>query len=81
MRPFHCYSAISFVHKFNIVQALDMIINIHAGMKDNVEESNWLDVQSKALIREKLNSMKFIMGFPTWYKNETAIVNYYEEVR
>ena len=47
-------------------------------MESQIENSNWLDEESKKIVKDKLNSMKFFVGFPDWYKNKTAVINYYK---
>ena len=55
-----------------------MIKNIKIEMESQIENSNWLDEESKKIVKDKLNSMKFFVGFPDWYKNKTAVINYYK---
>ena len=63
------------------LQTRQMIKNIQLEMESRINNSNWLDETSKTIIKDKLNSMRFFLGFPDWYKNETAVINYYKGVR
>ena len=66
---------------FFFLQALEMINNVRLAMNKQIEKSNWLDDESKIWAKDKLNSMNVFLGFPEWYKNRTAVVNYYKGVR
>ena len=57
-----------------------MIKNIKLEMEKQIEDSNWLDEESKTFAKDKLNSMSVFLGFPDWYKNKTAVINYYKGV-
>ena len=58
-----------------------MIKNIQLEMESQINNSNWLDESSKTIVKDKLNSMQIFLGFPDWYKNKTAVINYYKGVR
>ena len=66
---------------FFSLQALKMIKNIQSEMESQIENSNWLDEESKKIAKDKLNNMDIFVGFPEWYKNKTAVMNYYKGVR
>ena len=58
-----------------------MIKNIELAIESQINNSNWLDESSKTIVKDKLNSMGIFLGFPEWYKNKTAVINYYKGVR
>uniref|UniRef100_A0A0C9R2B7 Mmel1_2 protein n=1 Tax=Fopius arisanus TaxID=64838 RepID=A0A0C9R2B7_9HYME len=57
---------------------LRMMKNIQKELKCQIESSNWLSEQGKKQAIEKVNTMQTMVGFPDWYKNETAVMNHYK---
>uniref|UniRef100_A0A0C9QTE8 PHEX_0 protein n=1 Tax=Fopius arisanus TaxID=64838 RepID=A0A0C9QTE8_9HYME len=55
-----------------------MMKNIQKELKCQIESSNWLSEQGKKQAIEKVNTMQTMVGFPDWYKNETAVMNHYK---
>lgn len=57
-----------------------MVKHIHTEMESQINNSYWMDDESKKLAIEKLNTMKIFVGFPDWYRNKTAVINSYKGV-
>ncbi|XP_043278236.1 endothelin-converting enzyme homolog [Venturia canescens] len=75
-------AAYAFVNKYvtkeTEAKVLKMTKNIQSAMEDQIEKSGWLDEESKALAKDKLNSMRVFVGFPDWYKNKKAVLQSYK---
>ncbi|XP_015117495.1 neprilysin-4 isoform X2 [Diachasma alloeum] len=61
--------------------ALALTENIRKEMESQIDESNWLDDAAKELSKDKLRSMNIFIGFPTWYRNKTALMNLYKGLK
>lgn len=57
-----------------------MLRTIQKALEENIDKSNWLDEEEKSIAKDKLNSMRIFMGVPSWFKNETAIIDVYKGV-
>lgn len=57
-----------------------MIENIRVEMAAEIEKSAWMDHETKRLSTDKLNSIEVFIGFPSWYRNRTAVINAYKGV-
>lgn len=58
-----------------------MIVKIQTELERQMNESTWLDEQSRNVYRDKLWNVKTFIGYPEWYKNVTNVEKYYEGVR
>uniref|UniRef100_A0A0C9RQP0 Mmel1_3 protein n=1 Tax=Fopius arisanus TaxID=64838 RepID=A0A0C9RQP0_9HYME len=61
--------------------ATEMTENIRLEMESQIDKSNWLDDTAKELSKDKLRSMKVLIGFPDWYRNRTAVMNSYKGLK
>ncbi|XP_011311093.1 neprilysin-1 [Fopius arisanus] len=75
-------AAYAFVNKYyqekTAKAATEMMKNIKAELKHQIKSAEWLTPEARESALEKLENMKTLMGFPDWYKNTTAVVNYYK---
>uniref|UniRef100_A0A0C9RX37 MMEL1_4 protein n=1 Tax=Fopius arisanus TaxID=64838 RepID=A0A0C9RX37_9HYME len=61
--------------------AVEMTENVRNEMEWQIDNSDWLDDLGKKFTKDKLRSMKFFIGFPSWYKNRTAVMNSYKGLK
>ncbi|KAK0169102.1 hypothetical protein PV327_002848 [Microctonus hyperodae] len=75
-------AAYAFVQKYFSQEveaaAREMIENVREEMAKLIAESNWMDEETKAIAKNKLDAMNILVGFPDWYKNETSVLNSYK---
>lgn len=57
-----------------------MIENIQTAFGSLVDESNWMDEETKLLAREKAAAMKTFLAYPDWIRNKTALEMAYDKV-
>lgn len=50
-------------------------------MREHIENSTWMDLQSKQSAVDKLNGMRQFIGFPDWYLNKNITYHYYDKVK
>ena len=46
-----------------------------------ISTSSWIDDETKIFFKEKLQLMKFHIGYPDYYKNKTILDHMYDGVR
>lgn len=51
------------------------------GVEKQISHSNWMDERTKNLAREKLEAMKFHIGYPETFKNETFFDHQYSGLK
>ncbi|CAG5100894.1 Similar to Nep1: Neprilysin-1 (Drosophila melanogaster), partial [Cotesia congregata] len=61
-------------------EAAEMIHEIINGMREEIENSKWLDDYSKRGALEKVQAMREFIGFPRWYNDINSVDNYYKSV-
>lgn len=49
-------------------------------MESQIDNSNWMNDESKKLAIDKLDTIRIFLGFPDWYRNKTAVINAYKGV-
>jgi len=54
-----------------------MISNLKAAFKKLVDESSWMDADTKIIAGEKVDAMREFVAYPDWIRNTTALENYY----
>jgi predicted metalloendopeptidase len=59
----------------------DTFHNIREVFKQIVAELEWMDEHSKVETLGKLERMQTLIGFPEWLLNQTALAQYYTDVR
>ena len=57
-----------------------MIQNIQTAFSSLVDESDWMDDETKILAREKAAAMKQFLAYPDWVRNKTALEMAYDGV-
>ena len=57
-----------------------MISNLKAAFKKLVDESSWMDADTKIIAGEKVDAMREFVAYPDWIRNTTALENYYHGV-
>jgi len=62
------------------VEAEEMIQNIQTAFSSLVDESDWMDDETKILAREKAAAMKQFLAYPDWVRNKTALEMAYDGV-
>ncbi|XP_034943177.1 uncharacterized protein [Chelonus insularis] len=55
-----------------------MVKNIRKQMQKEIQASTWMDDETKKLVIEKLEKLKMELGFPSWFNNQTIIINSYK---
>jgi len=50
-----------------------MIQDIQNAFDSLVDESDWMDDETKTLAREKAAAMKQFLAYPDWIRNRTAL--------
>lgn len=61
-------------------EALEMIANLQEAFKELVDESDWMDVQTKKVAVQKAVGMINNIGYPDFINNDTALDEYYEKL-
>lgn len=51
----------------------EMILQLKTAFSSLVEESNWMDVETKINALEKATAMKAFIGYPDWISNRTTL--------
>ena len=57
-----------------------MIANLQTAFSSLVEESDWMDAETKILAMEKATAMKQFLAYPDWVRNKTALEMAYSGV-
>lgn len=57
-----------------------LIYDIREGMRTVLKTSDFMYDDERAAMHAKLDNITFLVGFPDWYKNTTAIVNSFRGV-
>lgn len=57
-----------------------MIAYIQKEVEREISESKWLDDDIREFATEKVQNMKKMVGYPSWYSNTTIMKNYYKGV-
>ncbi|XP_020278403.1 neprilysin-like [Pseudomyrmex gracilis] len=58
--------------------AKDMIDDIQKEIEYQIEESDWMNEDTKDFVLAKLVNMKNHIGYPDWYKNDTIVKRYFQ---
>ncbi|XP_051164708.1 endothelin-converting enzyme 1-like isoform X2 [Leptopilina boulardi] len=61
--------------------ASEIAEDVRNQVKSDILTSNWLDNEAKQLINDKLESMKFHIGYPDYYKNKTFLNQIYDGLK
>jgi predicted metalloendopeptidase len=59
----------------------EMILNLKMAFSSLVEESDWMDEDTKINALEKAAAMKEYIGYPDWITNKTTLELAYQGVR
>lgn len=63
------------------VDMKEMILNLKMAFSSLVEESDWMDEETKINALEKAAAMKEYIGYPDWITNRTTLEMAYQGVR
>lgn len=58
-----------------------MLNGIKVEMKELILSSEWTNENAKNFMRGKIDNIISLIGYPDWYRNETALAKLYEGVR
>ncbi|XP_043685950.1 endothelin-converting enzyme 1-like isoform X2 [Vespula pensylvanica] len=58
--------------------AEEMIAYVQKEVEREISESKWLDDDIREFATEKVQNMKKMVGYPSWYSNSTIMKNYYK---
>ncbi|XP_047344151.1 endothelin-converting enzyme 1-like [Vespa velutina] len=58
--------------------AEEMITYIQEEVEREISESKWLDDDTRKFATEKVQNIKKLVGYPSWYSNTTIMKNYYK---
>lgn len=58
----------------------DVILHIKYALRSFLGDYKWLDNHTKLNIQNKLDSMKYYIGYPPWILDKNKIENYYAEL-
>lgn len=50
-------------------------------MTKQILKSDWMSDKFRKITIEKIQHMQTVIGYPNWYENNTALVNFYRGVR
>ncbi|XP_014469029.1 PREDICTED: endothelin-converting enzyme 1-like [Dinoponera quadriceps] len=71
-----------FIKKFHsptTIQAVtDMLDDLKVEMKERILHSEWTNDNAKNFMIDKIDNIMSLIGYPSWYNNETALVEEYE---
>uniref|UniRef100_V5GXP8 Neprilysin-2 n=1 Tax=Anoplophora glabripennis TaxID=217634 RepID=V5GXP8_ANOGL len=67
------------VNKF--AKAIQMIKDIKNSFTEIMNQTTWMDEQSKTVAIQKINNLVTIMGYPDFVSNKTLLDRFYENVR
>lgn len=54
---------------------------LREGVEKQINRANWMDENTKFVAQQKLKAMKFHIGYPEKFKNETFFDHVYDGVR
>lgn len=57
-----------------------MLNDIKAEINERILNSTWTSASSKNFMIDKIDNILPMIGYPSWYDNETALIEYYKEV-
>ena len=57
-----------------------MIANLKKAFKSLVDDTTWMDSETKAIARDKVDAMIEFVGYPPWITNKTALETHYKGV-
>nr|XP_012141945.1 PREDICTED: neprilysin-11-like [Megachile rotundata] len=65
----------------NIVhEATKMVRKIKEELMHHIMQARWLPTSMKLILVEKMENLETQIGYPDWYKNDTAVTAYYENL-
>ncbi|XP_014469030.1 PREDICTED: endothelin-converting enzyme 1-like [Dinoponera quadriceps] len=71
-----------FIKKFHsptTIQAVtDMLDDLKVEMKERILHSEWTNDNAKNFMIDKIDNIMSLIGYPSWYNNETALIERYE---
>ena len=57
-----------------------MISHLKSAFKSMVNDSTWMDSETKKIAIDKVNAIREFLAYPDWIKNQTALESYYSGV-
>lgn len=57
-----------------------MLNDIKTEMKERILNSQWTNDNMKTFMTDKIDNIMPLIGYPSWYANETALIERYEGV-
>ncbi|XP_017877893.1 neprilysin-like isoform X2 [Ceratina calcarata] len=61
-----------------IHEATRMVKRIKDELRHRIEQAHWLPSSMKMTLLQKINNLEAQVGYPEWYKNDHAIIQYYD---
>ena len=69
-----------FISVFSLVQTEDLVERIRLTFKKRLEDNIWMDDETRKRAVEKIDALKYKVGYPDFVKNSTLLDKYYEKV-
>ncbi|XP_011135113.1 endothelin-converting enzyme homolog [Harpegnathos saltator] len=73
--------SVLFIKKYHspdtITAVTDMLNDLKVEMKKRILNSKWTNDKAKNFMTEKIDNIISLIGYPSWYSNETAIIERY----
>lgn len=58
-----------------------LVQDLRVGTQELLDESTWVDEETKRLVVEKTEAMSVLAGFPEWVSNVSTLDDFYGKVR
>lgn len=58
-----------------------MVENLKTSLRQQIAEARWVSEADKKRLIHKVDAIESQIGYPDWYKDEQALIKYYEGVK